>query len=205
MIRTIGTVYTQQGTGFKVIFKQGLGMQGASSHQGPPHLWGLTTLGNLSYSMATGTTLSHMISRNVWFWDLFSQLFPKETNQWRDLTGWLKTHWNYGDVLTGSIKGQLSKWQRHRTAVLGLQSVLKSCLKDAMNVLTKYLPSASIFCHQINHPLCLHDLYKGGKWQWHRWQAPGREPVLYRGLHSGEGTGAIVTKGSQETFTASES
>lgn len=66
-------------------------------------------------------------------------------------------------ILTGSIKGQLNKWQRHRTAVLGLQSVLKSCLKDAMNVLTKYFPSASIFCHQINHPLSLHDLYKGRK------------------------------------------
>lgn len=37
-------------------------------------------------------------------------------------------------------------------------SVLDSCLKNAINVLTKYFPSTSIFCHQINHPFCLHNL-----------------------------------------------
>lgn len=56
-----------------------------------------------------------------------------------------------------AASGQL----RHRTATLGWHSVLKGCLKDAVKVLTKYLPSASVFCHQVNHALCLHDLCKG--------------------------------------------
>lgn len=75
-----------------------------------------------------------------------------------------------------------------------------------MNVLTKYFPSASIFCHQINHPLGLHDLYKGRKVTVTQvTEGPGK-------LHSGERTGTIATKGNwdsavpetQETFTASE-
>ena len=36
--------------------------------------------------------------------------------------------------------------------------MLNRCLKNARGVLTEYFPSTSIFCHQINHPLCLHDL-----------------------------------------------
>lgn len=65
-------------------------------------------------------------------------------------------------VEDASAEGQHQVTAVHVTKASGsrskCRSVLNSCLKNAVRVLTKYFPSTRIFRHQINHPLCLHNL-----------------------------------------------
>lgn len=121
-----------------------------------------------------------------------------------------KKCWNYHDGIDCSIRRQLRQRLRHRTAILGWHSVLEGCLKDAVKVLTKYLPSASVFCHQVNHALCLHDLRKSKRAMWHRRQAGPAEPViltvtaLLKGHKAWGRDRYYCEKGEMGTFTASE-